>query len=878
MNEFSTANQIRQAFFDFFASKDHKIVSSAPIVLKDDPTLMFTNAGMNQFKDLFLGNKKPEVRRIANSQKCLRVSGKHNDLEEVGRDSYHHTMFEMLGNWSIGDYFKEEAIAWAWELLTKVYKLDPDRIYASVFGGDEKEGLARDEEAATIWQKYLPEDRILYFGKKDNFWEMGDTGPCGPCSELHYDMRTPEEIASKPGRTLVNEGDPFLVEIWNLVFIQYNRKADSSLELLPEKHVDTGMGFERLCRALSSKPSNYDTDVFAPFIQWLEKETGIPYTGKFDDSSMSDIAMRVICDHVRAVSFAIADGELPGNNGAAYVIRRILRRGIRYYYSFLNRKSPMIYQLVEPLAEKFKNVFPELFAQKSFVEKVILEEEKSFLRTLEGGLKRIETLDLVNNTIEGKVAFELYDTYGFPIDLTRLIAGERGWSIDEVGFTIALEEQKNRSKSDAKKVTGDWTVLSNEEVTFVGYDEHEVSDSKIVKYRTVQQKDEDQFQIVLNKTPFYAEGGGQVGDTGILKIGDDIYKVLNTKKENDLIIHYIDRLPENAHAEVMAVIDSGRRGNIEKNHTVTHLMHAALRTVLGTHVQQKGSLVKDDSMRFDFSHFSKMTDEEITKVEEIVNEKIRQNIPLTEDRRISIEVAKEKGAMMLFGEKYGDYVRMITFDPTYSRELCGGCHVKATGEIGYFKIISESAIAAGVRRVEVLTGKAVESYINAHLKELDLIKAVFKSPLNTIMQLEQVVEENKQLRKDLEKLQSENLMSKQNDFVNSAITSSKGFKYVVQTLESVDGKIAKTLAYNILGTLQDAVVVFALKEDEKATLMVAASESLTKSHHIHAGNLVKNAAPLIGGGGGGQAFFATAGGKNVTGIKDALDKIIEELI
>jgi alanyl-tRNA synthetase len=873
MSNFISANQIRQSFFDFFESKEHKIVGSAPIVLKDDPTLMFTNAGMNQFKDLFLGNKKPEVRRIANSQKCLRVSGKHNDLEEVGRDSYHHTMFEMLGNWSIGDYFKEEAIAWAWELLTKVYKLNPDRIYASVFGGDEKEGLDKDTEAAIIWEKYLPKERILYFSKKDNFWEMGDTGPCGPCSELHYDMRTDEEIAQHPGNFLVNAGDPFLVEIWNLVFIQYNRKSDGTLELLPEKHVDTGMGFERLCRALSHESSNYDTDVFAPFIDWLQKETGISYTGKYDDSSMSDIAMRVICDHLRAVSFAIADGELPGNNGAAYVIRRILRRAIRYYYSFLNKKSPLIYQMVDALAEKFKNVFPELYIQKGFVEKVILEEEKSFLRTLEGGLKRIDSLDLKDKIIDGKTAFELYDTYGFPIDLTRLIAAENGWTIDEDGFSAALNEQKNRSKADAKKVTGDWVIINDGEVQFTGYDETEVYDSKVLKYRTIQQKDENIYQVVLSKTPFYAEGGGQVGDTGLIKVGSDICIVLNTKKENDLIIHFTNRLPENPEGEVYGQIDVSRRRDIEKNHSVTHLMHAALREVLGHHVQQKGSLVKDDAMRFDFSHFSKLTEEEINLVEKIVNEKIRQNIPLKEDRKIPMQKAKESGAMMLFGEKYGDFVRMITFDPTFSIELCGGCHVKATGEIGYFKIVSESAIAAGVRRIEVLTGKAAENYISAQLKELDQIKSHFKSPKSLVNQVEELLEENKMLKKEIEKLKTDAIMEKQSTFISQARISPSGTKYIAQILENVDQKIAKTLAYNILGVIGEGIVIFGIKEDGKVTIMVAMNESLTKNTKYHAGNMVKEAASLIDGGGGGQAFFATAGGKNPDGLIKALAKL-----
>lgn len=870
------SSQVRQAFFDFFASKGHRIVGSAPIVLKDDPTLMFTNAGMNQFKDLFLGNKKAEYVRIANSQKCLRVSGKHNDLEEVGRDSYHHTMFEMLGNWSIGDYFKEEAIDYAWELLTKVYKLDPSRVYASVFGGDDGEKLDSDSEAAKLWERYLPKNRILFCSKKDNFWEMGETGPCGPCSELHYDMRSDEARNQVAGETLVNNDDPRVVEIWNLVFIQYNRKADGSLEELPAKHVDTGMGFERLVRALQMKDANYDTDIFSGMIQWLEKKTNIPYTAKYDNSSMSDIAMRVIADHLRAVSFAIADGEMPSNTGAGYVIRRILRRAIRYYFSYLDVKSPLIYQLVDYLAVQFKDVFSELYQQKAFVEKVIMEEEKSFLRTLEAGLKRLDNVTLNNGLLDGETAFELYDTFGFPYDLTRLIADEKGWTVDEKGFLAALELQKSRSRADAKKETGDWVIVNHGQVAFEGYDVHEVSDAKILKYRVVKQKDEEIYQVVLSKTPFYAEGGGQVGDTGFLKIGDDLYKVLDTKRENELIIHILDRLPVNEFLPVSAIINGDRREKIEANHSVTHLMHAALRDVLGTHVAQKGSLVKEDQMRFDFSHFAKMTDAEISKVEQIVNEKIREDIPLLEQRSISIGDAKAAGAMMLFGEKYGDKVRMITFDPAFSQELCGGCHVKSTGKIGLFKIKSEGAIAAGVRRIEVLTGSMAEAYINEQIAELDKIKSLFKTPKNTFQQVSELVHENKHLQKAIEKLNENAAMAQQANLFNS-VKQVNGMNVISASMKDIDGKIAKTLSHNLLHQLGSGVVVLGLVEDEKCQLMVSITEDLVKGKNLNAGTLVRNASKLIDGGGGGQPFFATAGGKNSAGMSDALDFVVNEI-
>ncbi|MEM9544549.1 MAG: alanine--tRNA ligase [Bacteroidota bacterium] len=867
------ANQIRQKFFDFFESKQHKIVPSAPLVVKDDPTLMFTNAGMNQFKDYFLGDKTPEIRRIADTQKCLRVSGKHNDLEEVGRDSYHHTMFEMLGNWSFGDYFKKEAIDWAWELLIKEYGLDPNRMYATVFGGDENEGLGRDEEAAKLWEAHLPKDHILYCGKEDNFWEMGDVGPCGPCSELHIDLRSDEERAKVDGATLVNMDDPMVIEIWNLVFIQFNRKADRSLEELPDKHIDTGMGFERLCMAMQGKHSNYDTDIFSPFIQFIEEKTGIEYTSKYENAPMSDIAMRVLVDHLRAVSFTIADGELPSNNRAGYVIRRILRRAVRYYYSFLNMKEPFLNTMVPLLAEKFANVFPELQAQQGFVSKVILEEERSFLKTLEGGLKRIETLKLVNNELDGNQAFELYDTYGFPFDLTQLIAEEKGWTIDEAGFTAALKEQKERSRADAKRETGDWTNVSDDnEVEFVGYDDHDVMDARIIKYRTLVEKNKPVYQLVLSKTPFYAEGGGQVGDTGTLTVNGETIKVLDTKKENNLIIHYVDRLPEKKEGLIEAVIDSKKRALTENNHTATHLLHSALRQVLGTHVQQKGSLVKDDYLRFDFSHFQRMTDEEVAKVEQIVNTKVRENIPLEEHRSIPLEEAKDAGATMLFGEKYGDYVRMITFDPDYSRELCGGCHVKSTGHIGYFKLVSEGGISAGVRRIEAITADRAESYISEKINTLSTIKGLFKGTKDVHKSVVDMQNENKALRKEIEALMAAQAGNMQNDLVASA-KDVNGVKLVTKKLDKIDNKTAKTLAHNVANELGEAVVLFGIVNEEKVQLMLLITEGLIQSKDLHAGTIIRELAKEVNGGGGGQPFFATAGGKNPGGLENAFSKM-----
>ena len=869
-----TSNEIRQKFLEFFASKGHKIVPSAPIVIKDDPTLMFTNAGMNQFKDFFLGNKKPDNPRIADTQKCLRVSGKHNDLEEVGVDTYHHTMFEMLGNWSIGDYFKAEAIAWSWELLTEVYKLPKDRLYVSVFEGDPKENLPSSTIALKEWSKVVPQEHIIYGNKKDNFWEMGDTGPCGPCSEIHIDLRPDAERAETPGHLLVNNDHPQVIEIWNNVFIQYNRKADGTLEPLPAMHVDTGMGFERLVRAIQNKTSNYDTDVFTGTIFEVEKITGKKYN--FSDTKM-DVAFRVLADHIRAISFTIADGQLPANNGAGYVIRRILRRAVRYYYTYLDYKQPLLYQLIDGLSKQFENVFPELYLQKSFVEKVIREEEKSFLKTLEGGLRRIEDIKVQNNTIDGQDVFELYDTYGFPVDLTRLIADEKGWKVDEDGFSKALNEQKERSRADAKRETGDWVMAGSEALTtFVGYDDLIVQGSKAVKYRVLKQKDKELYQLVLDVTPFYPEGGGQVGDTGFMMFDGEVIKVLDTKKENDLIIHIIDRIPDNISGDVYAEVDANKRSLTENNHSATHLLHAALRQVLGTHVQQKGSLVKDDYLRFDVSHYQKITDNELAQVEKIVNEKIRQNIPLEEARALPIEEAKKSGAMMLFGEKYGDSVRMITFDPAYSRELCGGCHVKYTGQLGLFKITSESGIAAGVRRIEAVTANKAEEYVNQQIHELNAIKSFFKNNINTTKNVSDLLDENKELAKEVEKLRGMQASGMKASLISGAKEIS-GARVVVAKLKEMDTKSAKTLSVNILSEIDNGLVLFGIDDQGKATIMLSIAENLTKSKGWHAGNIIKELSKEINGGGGGQAFFATAGGTDVAGLDKALARLDEFL-
>jgi len=863
------SSEIRKKFFEFFESKDHKIVDSAPIVLKNDPTLMFTNAGMNQFKDFFLGTKKPEIRRVADTQKCLRASGKHNDLEEVGYDSYHHTMFEMLGNWSFGDYFKKEAISWAWELLTDVYGLPKDRLYITVFGGDENEGLGQDQEAAELWLNHVDKDKVLYFGKKDNFWEMGDTGPCGPCSEIHIDLRPNDQRSEKAGADLVNMDHPLVVEIWNLVFIQFNRKANGSLEDLPEKHIDTGMGFERLCMAMQSKLSNYDTDVFTPYLEFIQKESGIEYKGSYDPNDKTDVSMRVMTDHLRAVAFSISDGELPGNTGAGYVIRRILRRAIRYYYSFLNIKEPFIHKMVPLLADQFESVFPELKAQFGFVQKVILEEEKSFLRTLEGGLKRIENVELKDDMLDGQTAFELYDTYGFPIDLTRLIAEEKNWQIDEKGFETALNEQRERARADAKRETGDWEIVMEiDNVEFLGYDQTDSTNLKVSRYRTSKKKDKLVYQLVLDKTPFYAEGGGQVGDTGSLDFDGEIVRVIDTIRENDLIIHIVDKIPSNVASTAEGKVDYERRALIENNHTATHLMHAALRQVLGTHVQQKGSLVKDNLLRFDFSHFQKMTEEEIAKVESLVNKKIRENIRLDEQRSLPIEDAKDAGAMMLFGEKYGDFVRMITFDPDYSRELCGGCHVNATGEIGLFKIITETAIAAGTRRIEAVTAEGADEFLKTELNELNEVRSLFKNATQLVQNVAGLQNENKELKKQLDQLMVQAANSIQKDLINE-VEEINGLKTIIKEVSIADMNAAKTLAHNIEKELGEAVICFGINQGEKANLLLLISQSLVDSKSLNAGQLIKAISRHIQGGGGGQAFYASAGGKNPAGLSEA---------
>ncbi len=867
-----TSTEIRKKFLEFFESKQHKIVPSAPIVNKDDPTLMFTNAGMNQFKDFFLGDQESKYPRIADTQKCLRVSGKHNDLEEVGIDSYHHTMFEMLGNWSIGDYFKKEAIGWAWELLTEVYGIDKDILYVTIFEGDKKDGLEPDEEAFEIWKQFVPEDRILRFDKKDNFWEMGDTGPCGPCSEIHVDLRSDEEKAKVDARTLVNADDPMVVEIWNLVFIQFNRKADSSLEELPAKHIDTGMGFERLCMVLQGKTSNYDTDVFTPVIHQIEKASGIKYTFSYDLKDKSDIAMRVISDHTRAVAFAIADGQLPSNTGAGYVIRRILRRAVRYYFSFLNMKEPFLYSLIPLLADYFKETFPELDAQRDQVAKVIQAEEKTFLHTLENGLKRFESLEISSNSINGEDAFELYDTYGFPIDLTRLIASEKGYDIDEKGFEKALEAQKNRSRQDAKKEVDDWVVLkSDPTVTFVGYDEFVVPDTQVVKYRSVTVKDKEQFQIVLDKTPFYAESGGQRGDTGLLWFGEEKIPVIDTQKENELIIHIVKKLPSKIEGTVKAEVNKSSRAATSKNHSATHLMHAALHEILGEHALQKGQDVDKGRLRFDFSHFQKMSEEEINSVEQIVNTKIRENIPLEEARDIPIEEAKAAGALMLFGEKYGELVRMITFDPNFSRELCGGTHVNATGEIGLFKIVSESAVAAGIRRIEAVTADHAEKFINQQLEELQEVRQLFKNPQNVIKQITDLQEENKALKKEIEQLLAAQAAGLK-DQLKGRVEEMNGLHFLAAQVNLGDSNAIKNMAYQLEKELGNAVIVFGMEIKGKPQLMIVISKNLTEEKSLHAGNMIRELAKEIKGGGGGQPFFATAGGKDSTGIPAALTK------
>ncbi|SMD44574.1 alanyl-tRNA synthetase [Aquiflexum balticum DSM 16537] len=866
------AKEIRNLFIEFFQSKNHQFVPSSPIVVKNDPTLMFTNAGMNQFKDFFLGNEIPKATRVANSQKCLRVSGKHNDLEEVGVDTYHHTMFEMLGNWSFGDYFKKEAIEWAWELLTEVYKLPKERLYVSVFGGDKGDNLEKDMEAFQLWKNIVPEDRILFGSKKDNFWEMGDTGPCGPCSEIHIDLRTEQEIKEINGYDLVNNDHPQVIEIWNLVFIQFNRVADGSLKELPAKHVDTGMGFERLVRAIQKKSSNYDTDVFMPFIQLIETKSGKQY-GK---DEKTDIAMRVIVDHIRAIAFTIADGQLPSNNKAGYVIRRILRRAVRYGYTFLGFQKPFLYELLPLLAESFGDIFPELAAQQDFISKVVMEEEASFLRTLDNGLKKLDQIkeELSQTTakvIEGKVAFELYDTYGFPLDLTSLIARENGLSVDEKSFAVEMEKQKTRSRAAAEQETGDWVMVNKDEgVEFIGYDFLE-SECKIIKYRQITDKKGDRFQLVLDRTPFYAESGGQVGDQGYLISEVEKIKVLDTKKENDLTVHFVDRLPTDPSGTFVSKVDATKRKLTVNNHSATHLLHAALKEVLGNHVQQKGSLVNEDLLRFDFSHFAKMTDEEILKVENIVNAKIRENIPLGEQRNVPIEEAKKQGATALFGEKYGEFVRVITFDKDFSVELCGGVHVPSTGVIGLFKIVSESSIAAGVRRIEAVTAEAADSLVNGQLTLLNEIQELLKNPKNLKKSIESLILERNELKKEIESLHLQQASEvKQNLLKN--IEKVNGVNYLFSEVKIPNADALKKISFEIKNEIENLVAVLAADIDGKPQIAVIIDETLVKSKGLNAGNAVRELAKEIQGGGGGQPFFATAGGKDLSGLTKVLEK------
>ena len=865
-----TSAEIRQQFLDFFASKQHHVVPSAPIVVKNDPTLLFTNAGMNQFKDYFLGNRKPEFPRVADTQKCLRVSGKHNDLEEVGVDTYHHTMFEMLGNWSFGDYFKKEAIAWSWELLTEVYKIEKDRLYVSIFQGDEKEGLPRDDEAYNEWKKVIAEDRILPFGKKDNFWEMGDTGPCGPCTEIHVDCRSDEDRKKVPGSTLVNGDDPQVIEIWNNVFIQFNRLKDGSLEPLPSRHVDTGMGLERLVRVLQGKQSNYDTDVFSGTIAAIEKITGKKY---LQDDSKQSVAFRVLSDHLRAIAFTIADGQLPSNNGAGYVIRRILRRAVRYYYTYLDYKQPLLFQLLPLLADQFEKVFPELHNQREFVGKVVKEEEDAFLKTLDKGLKRIDDIIATSGKqIGGKAAFELFDTFGFPIDLTRLIASERNLGIDEAGFEAEMQQQKNRSRAAGAVDTEDWiNVIESGSNEFVGYDTIEIK-SRLLKYRKVKSKGKEAYQLVLEATPFYAESGGQAGDTGTLSFDGEVIQVVDTKKENNLIIHFTEKLPANPAAGILAKVDEKKRQATAVHHSATHLLHAALRKVLGNHVAQKGSLVNEDYLRFDFSHFAKVTDEEIAQIEDIVNEKIRENIPV-QIREMNKDEAVKLGAMALFGEKYGDIVRVVMMDPHYSIELCGGTHVGATGELGLFKIIHETAVAAGVRRIEAISGKAASAYVNEQASQLRSIRDVLKAPKDLVKSVENLISDNNELRKRIESLEAKQLVA-----IRQELLAKKeqlgNVQFIGAVVEVGSADALKKLCFELKNQLQHYFVVLAANVEGKPQVAILIDEALSAEKNLEAPRLIKeHVAGLIKGGGGGQKTLATAGGQDASN----LPKVIEVL-
>ena len=864
------AADIRKQFLEFFESKNHTIVPSAPMVIKDDPTLMFTNAGMNQFKSFFLDQEQPKNKRVANTQKCLRVSGKHNDLEEVGIDTYHHTFFEMLGNWSFGDYFKKEAIEWSWELLTKVYKIDPEKIYVTIFEGDASEKIERDNEAYGFWKAIIPEEKILLGNKKDNFWEMGEQGPCGPCSEIHIDLRTEEEKAQVSATSLVNKDHPQVVEVWNLVFIEFNRKVDKSLEPLPNKHVDTGMGFERLCMALQGKTSNYDTDVFTPLIKEIETLTASQYGVELN----TDRAIRVIADHLRTVYFAIADGQLPSNTGAGYVIRRILRRAIRYGFTFLNQKEPFMFRLVETLNLQLKSVFPELEKQKNLALNVIREEETSFLKTLDQGLTLLDTLlaSTKDNKINGAKVFKLYDTFGFPLDLTALIARERSFSIDEEGFDSQMKKQKERSRAASVSVTDDWQVIYEDEVgEFVGYDLLSTQ-VKITKYRKVStKKDGDFFQLILNITPFYPEGGGQVGDKGYLETENGaIHYIVDTKKENNLILHYCKTLPQKIEGKFNAVVDFKQRHRSAANHTATHLMHQALRTVLGTHVEQKGSMVHSGMFRFDFSHFSKVTTEELVAVENFVNARIEEQLPLQESRNIPYQKALEEGAIALFGEKYGDTVRTIRFGQ--SMELCGGTHVANTSEIWRFKITSESAVAAGIRRVEAITGDAVIKFFEDQSQTLQQLNSLLKGPQDIAKSVQQLQEENTQLKKELNDLQrlKSQVVAKE---VLREIKEVKGISFLAKKVD-MEAPALKDLSFELGKKFDNLFLVLGATKGDKPIISCYISKALVSEKGMDAGKVVRELGKYIQGGGGGQPFFATAGGKKTAGITQALAEAI----
>ncbi len=868
-----SSREIRQSFTDFFKSKNHTIVPSAPMVIKDDPTLMFTNAGMNQFKDIFLGNAQIIKKRIADTQKCLRVSGKHNDLEEVGHDTYHHTMFEMLGNWSFGDYFKNEAIDWAWEYLTEILKIDKKNMYATVFEGSIEDGLEADDEAKRFWKRYLPDQHILYGSKKDNFWEMGASGPCGPCSEIHVDLRSEEDKMKVTGSEMVNKGHPLVIEIWNLVFIQYNRKKSGELELLPAKHIDTGMGFERLCMVVQGKKSNYDTDVFQPVIRRITEITGKPY-GKIHEL---DVAMRVIADHLRAVSFSIADGQLPSNSGAGYVIRRILRRAVRYGYTFLEMKEPFVHKLLDSLIKVMGNAFNELITQKDIIVKVIHEEEHNFLRTLDKGIKLIDKVAISlkennQNTADGSTVFLLYDTYGFPVDLTELILKEQGLEIDKEGFEKAMKSQKSISKDAAAEDKGDWvTIYDDEDEEFVGYDRTE-TEVKITRYRKIQTKGKEYYHLVFNITPFYPESGGQTGDTGYIESNGKKTDILDTQKEHNVIIHLSEKLPHILDATFKAAVNQKNRKLTMANHSATHLMHKALKDILGIHVEQKGSLVNYKHLRFDFSHFQKLTDEEILKVEQRVNQKIRENIHIQEKRNVPMPEAKAMGATALFGEKYGDVVRVIQFND--SIELCGGTHVQATGEIGFFKIISESAIAAGIRRIEAVTSDEAENYIYEKLNLINDIGNLLKSGKNLKQSIEKTIEENKYLRKQLEYFEKEKINSVK-QYLKSKVKNIDGINIIAEKIDIGNASQIKDIAFQLKGEIKNLFFIVGADLPDKVNLTVMISDNIVSEKKLNAGEIIKIIASDIKGSGGGQAYFASAGGTDASGIKKSLKKALE---